>query len=245
MSSSPKHSVLKQNTLRKLTELKSNARVYSELINNFQTRLRSVSSSDNFSTLIEEITAEGKKLYDELFNSSDAAIPYAVQKEIFTVLEADNELSPFLQLLRYSQTFHDDFINTSEHLNDIQLSKVLSAEQLGIVRKCINDIKALKPTAELIREQVKLYRIRLAECSSLDELMSIEAEIKILDKAMQNVYKTMIAFPEDENTAGLLIDYLEKAPHLQSIMKSFNLLNLLSDDILDNTARLHEQMDLD
>lgn len=244
MFSSNEHAVSKQNALKKLNDLKPDAKKYSDLINIFQAKLRAVSSSDDFSSLIEEIVTQGNKLHEELFISSGEPIPYKVQDEMFIALEKDKELSPFLKLLRYSQTFHKDFIITGERLKDAQLAKELSGDKLAIVRKCINDLKSLKPTAELIEEQVKIFQERLAACTSLDELEGVEAEIKILDKAMQTIYDTMVAFPEDEETAGIVIDYVENAPHLQLIMKRFNLLESLADDILDNTARLHETMSL-
>lgn len=244
MNRSNQDGMIDKKMLEKLNELKLKARVYSELVNNFREELRAVSSDDDFSHLIEKIVKQGKTLHEQLFNSSKEAVPYEVQENVFAVLEAEKSLSPFLKLLRYSQTFHKDFITTAERLRDAELLKKLPAKQLALVRQCIENIKSLKPTAEMLEEQGTRFRQRLNDCSSLDELEEIEAEIKILNQAMETIYNTMISFPKDEETAGIVIDYVEKSPHLYAIMKHFNVYTSLTDDILENTARLHEKMSL-
>lgn len=233
----------KKELIDKINQLKPKASAYSELVINFQKKLASVNSSDDFSVLIQEIVDKGNELNKAIFGST-MSINEETRAEIYKYLKSDKKLTPILNLLFYPDTFHDEFIVTRERLNDKELDNALTKEQSTAIHQCIRDIKALKPMADLLEEQMNVYRVRLEQCSSLDELEDIEAEIQILDNAIQKIYDSMIAFPKDEDTAGKVIDYLEKTPHLQLIMKRFNVLESLNDDVLNNTARLHNSLGL-
>jgi uncharacterized coiled-coil DUF342 family protein len=234
---------LKKELIDKINQLKPKASTYSELITSFQKKLASVNSSDDFSALVQDIVNKGNELNQAIFGST-SSINEKTRTEIYAYLEKDKKLTPILNLLFYPNTFHDEFIVTRERLNDKELESKLTKDQVAAVHQCINDIKALKPTADLLEGQMNVYRKRLEQCDSLDDLEDIEAEITILDSGIQKVYESMIAFPKDEDTAGKVIDYLETTPHLQLIMKRFNVLESLRDDILNNTARLHNSLGL-
>lgn len=56
--------------------------------------------------------------------------------------------------------------------------------------------------------------------------------------AIASVYASMISYPEDEETAGVVIEYLETNPHIRAIMQSFDFYAALEDDILGARAEM-------
>ncbi|KTD33882.1 hypothetical protein [Legionella israelensis] len=158
---------------------------------------------------------------------------HAVYKEV----EKDKDLHSILDSINYVETFYADTVGNKERLSKEELEEQLSPEEFRVLVSCIRNIVALKPVADLIADKVEDFKNRLEDAQSLEEVEDIESEIAILQQSLDRTYQQSVHFPQDEKTAGALIEYLDFNHHIRKIAEAFNVQGKLTDDVLYATGR--------
>jgi len=223
--------------IHNILELEKQAITYSEDIDKFKIELRSSISEKDFFAVVQEIIAKGKKVYETLhhaMNSNDDEILKAIEEHILK----DEKLTRIMNSLHFNQSLSSSIIATKERLSRNVLINNLPAAQKDIVENFIRRVEELKIFTKLLDSQKEIFRQRLSNTTSLEELSDIEDEIEKQDKVIHSLYADTIIYPENEDTAGALIKYLETNQQVLAIIRSFDFYEELADDILASRAKI-------
>lgn len=228
--------IIAQKVIDNLNALKPQAIIYNEQINAFKESLSSVGSMQDFFEIVQQIIAKGKevhKVLDKAMEGMDSETKEAVNEYI----GKDDGLTRVVAALHFDKTLSNSIVATKERLSK-NIFNALPEAKKAIVEKFISAVKELKPIADLLDSQKKLLQQRLSEITLASELDKLEEEIIAQDKAISSVYTKMISYPKDEETAGVLMEYLETNHHLLATLKAFDFYESLVDDILAARAEI-------
>jgi hypothetical protein len=232
-----------QKIIKNLNALKPQASEYDKKINDFIESLNSSTTKKDYFEIVQNIIVQGQSLHQSIFDSMQY-IDSATMKVVKDYADKDDELKPVMNTLNYRTTFYDTIVAKKEQFCIEALKSELPADKFIQFNDFITDIKSLKPISQIIASQKNKFQQSLSDAATLDEIESIESEIALNEVALSGIYQTMVVFPDDEQTAKAVIDFLEDNHHIKSIMKSFNFREALTDDILSATARIHNTLQI-
>lgn len=132
----------------------------------------------------------------------------------------------------------DSIIATEERLSEEAVYSKFTDNKLEMANRFINSIKTLRPVVEEINAQKESFKLRLAGSESVEDVDILEMQIEERDKVISSIYEQLVIFPDDEEVAGALVEFLEKNPHLRALMAAFKFHESLFDDILGARAKL-------
>jgi hypothetical protein len=213
---------------------------YSNSIDAFKKSLLSAKTNEEFHKIVEQVIFEGKEVY-KIYVDATKGMDNEVQLAIDEKINNDERLKATMEALHFNNTLSDSIIKTKERLSENELLAKLPHDKKLTAESFILSIKALKPIASILKSQKEVLQKRIEKVTSHTELDTLEDQIEQQNNALSSVYNSMVTYPSDEETAGILIEYLETNPHILAIMKSFNLLESLTDDVLFKRAELTDE----
>ena len=213
---------------------------FNQQLNDLNTLLSLAKTKDEFFIVVQQIIEKEKEVHAFL-----QPIIAHVEPEI---LESVNEymsnhanMVAITHLLNFNAILGDSIISTKEKLSNAALESALSEEQHALAKAFINQVKELGPIAAVIQEEKLAWVQRLNDTDAMDQIDSIDDEIEAQGKIISSVYAHMVSFPEDDQTCGVLIDYLDENPQLKTIMQTFDFYESLVNDILAARMEQHHR----
>lgn len=233
----PEKRAIAEKIIANLRALEAQAVVYRAELQVFKERLAATSSRDDFFALVQQIIAKGREVHAVLLLAT-AGMDNELSKALDEYISKDPTLTTTMDALHFNTSLTDSIVATKERLSEHALLSSLADSEKAIVETCIKSIKELKVFADFLESQKEVLRDRLSHASSQDEVDSIDEEITAQDAVIQSIYRAMVSFPEDEATAGAMIDYLDTNQHILGIMQSFAFAESLADATMGARARM-------
>lgn len=224
-----------QQIISNLEGIKPNANRYAKELVDLQAEIDSSQSLDEFYEVVGRIVNLDKAIGQLLPRDND------VIKVISQRIHNDPQSSSIEFLLDFLSDFSTvlaKIAGVKERFLTKQLCDKLSDKEKNAAMNYIGAVKSLKSTSEHLNRQKDEFRTRLEQASTLDEVSTIEEEIHRQDAACRLIVSATVPYPENENTAGLIIDFMDSNDHLMNILRSFNFAPHLEDDVLHATGRL-------
>ncbi|KTC90892.1 hypothetical protein [Fluoribacter dumoffii] len=109
----------------------------------------------------------------------------------------------------------------------------LDAAQQHAFLLFIQKVKELKPIAASLVNQEEVFKKRLQNADSLEEVDTLETEIEIKNQVIEGALERLLPYPTDELVAGQILKFLKENRHLLAVLQSFDLHETLMDDLLD------------
>ncbi|MGL5742282.1 MAG: hypothetical protein ACRCXC_06895 [Legionella sp.] len=206
-------------------------------LNVLEYELSSVNSGVAFDVTVEKLIDEIKTVHrflSSLTNNAEQEVMSKVMAQIATEDNYKNAVRLFNYMTSATKSIHEakERLSLNEVLVNLDESQRLEAMNY------INALKELKPIADLLGKHVLLCRELLAQVNSEEELNVLEARIKNRGFEIENAFKQLMRYPQDEVVAEKLIEFLKINPHLIDIAQYSDIYEFLMDDILAARARL-------
>jgi len=201
------------------------------------TQLDKSESFQDFHEVVNDIIKTERKL-DQFLLKKFKGLSKHVKDLILSEVLDKSEFQPFVNVLRFNQIITDRILGNKERLSLKELNNELPAKKYADAVNFIQSIVALKPMTELIATKQSQFKEKLNNAVVMDDVNELERAIDKQDKDFQESYLTLINFPEDEETAGAVIKFLEKNQHVKSIMETFDFAESLTEDVLSAKVRL-------
>jgi hypothetical protein len=218
------------------------AKAYVAHLNNLQNELRSVKTKKEFAHVVQNLIALEKNIEQFLTEKTHGS-----GQELMPKITADlahmSHCKNMIRLLNYSGLASKDTSATKEKSSQNELLKNLNAEQVAAAMAYITVLRELKPIAELLNTQKKQFQERLEYAESLDAIDAIESEVEAKSKTVDGLLNDLLPYPTDEVVAGKLIDFLKENNHLMNVLQSFDMEELLIDDIPNARAAMSANSD--
>lgn len=226
-----------QEIVNNLRVLQPQAQTILEKQMRHKAQLEKASSWESFFEIVEEITNSATDA-DNILQMITENIDSKVAEALTEYLSVDAELMSIWSAFIFSQSMPDCIRATKERLSEKDLYEKFSGEKREMLRKFLEGIEVIKPIADVLKQQRELFRKELRDCSSIEDVNTVENKITAHDRAASIIYKKEIVYPSDDTVAGALIEYLEKNPQVQETLSSFDLSESLVDAVLDAKMRL-------
>ncbi|WP_133127798.1 hypothetical protein [Legionella nagasakiensis] len=212
---------------------------YKEQVHEFKEGLASADSSDAFITIVRRIIAMEKELFDlklRVMEGMDEEIAGALSQHVVE----DRDLMAVMELFQDNGELTRSIREAKQRLSRSDLFSDLSTAQQDVLNKFIHDVLELEKVVGLLKPVKERYQQRLQEATSHDEVDEIEREITANGEALAALYRKTVSYPEDEETAGVLIKYLEANRELLLIIRDLDggFSESLDDDVLAARATI-------
>lgn len=228
--------LLAQQVIDNLSIIQAEAKGYNEQLLELQEKLALVQNFPDFHLIVQQIIETEKEVHNFLLKHM-CGLDQDVMDIVNAYLSKHDSFFVVKNVVDFYKIVSERIIATKERLSEDELSNLLTPEKRIVFKEFIARIKELKPMMDVFNHQKITFKKRLEDADSLDDINHIEHDIESQNDAFSMVFSKVIQYPEDEDIAGALINYLESNPQLLAVMESFNLHESLMDDILGARAR--------
>lgn len=209
------------------------------LVHEFRAGLAKVSSMKAFHEYVKEIIEQGKRLAEIYLPNSELPNQKVVDS-VKSQLKGDKDKCAIVDLMYYSSTFKQEIVSNKERLMLVDMKKKLSPDEFTQLEKSIQKVKSLEPKAQRMRKMLEDYKQQLATVDSLKDFYRIEASTNELHAKAEKAYHELEIFPENDDKATTLLQFLNDNPHLKGILEAFNVKDQLSGVMLQTEGRLRD-----
>ena len=205
---------------------------YNEELKAFKEPLASVNSEHDFFALVQQIIEKERDIHTFL-GSVLGDVKADVVQAVQGYLEGDERFVGMKGMLSPEGVLTSHIIATKEKLSEATVYEALNPEKSAEAREFIAQVKGLNLFKALLDEQKEAWKVRLNRAESMKQVDAMDDSIQAQNDLLSTAYKSLVTYPEDEETAGALIPYLEANPQLLSLMSAFDGFHeSLEDDIL-------------
>ncbi len=194
-------------------------------------KLPSVQTKMEFDALVDDIM-DNKAQVKKLLGDDVMDLDEQLKDTLDTAIRNHSNLSFFSPLIHIEKTISQSILSAKERISLIELEKSLPEGLATTCKAVITKIKALATLAQLLKLKSDGYKQDLHQADSFETINDIEHEISNLSDQLSSFLNEYINYPEDEQAAGALINYLNTNPHIRRILQSFDFHEALNDDIL-------------
>ncbi|WP_454782274.1 hypothetical protein [Legionella sp. WA2022007384] len=223
--------------LKNLDNVQSDIEQFNKKLGLLGERLDNANSFPEFFEVVNEII-KAEATLNTFLRKEMKDLNKDVKEIIVRDLKDKSEFRSFTNILNFNQIITDKILKNKERLSMAQLEEQLPKEQYNRAKKFIHSITDLKSMSLLIEKQKSHFKSLLDSADSMKKIHDIEHQIDAQNSDFQQTYQKSMNFPEDEETAGAVIKFLETNEHLKSIMESFDFAESLVDDVLNAKIRV-------
>ncbi|KTD57542.1 hypothetical protein [Legionella shakespearei] len=224
-----------QGIINKLDQIDAEANKYAKELGVLEAEIDSAKSKEELFQAVKQIIHVDRAVGGLL--SRDEDVIKIIRQRIQNAPHAESIIT-LLNFLSDDSNILDKVMHAKERILEKQLYEKLSEGEKRVAMNYIQDVKALKSDSEYLDLQKNDFRTRLEEAATLDEVSAIESEINKKHHECILMVRANVRYPENNDTAGLLIEFMDSNPHLLSILQSFDFDESLSDNVLHARGRL-------
>ena len=210
-------------------------RGYYERLLHLDEQFREVSTQIDYEVLIHDsikLRYDLSHFLDKDMLSLDPALSTVLKEKI----NLNKGLSFFSALIDFDELSEQQILSAKERLSILQIKTALPLDKAEAAIAFINVIKQLKDVANIINTEAVKIKAQLHQHPTNIVIDGIDEITTRLNDAFQGLLKTTLVYPEDEETAGAIIKYLDVNPHIRKILQAFDFHEGLEDSLLDARA---------
>ncbi|KTD62943.1 hypothetical protein Lsan_1603 [Legionella santicrucis] len=200
-------------------------------------KLDKVNSFPEFFKIVDDVIKTESEL-DKFLIKEMKGLNQNIRNILIQDIKDKSEFQSFINVLSFNQIITDKILKNKERLSLHLLKEQLPEPKYNLAKNFIHSITVLKPITELIEKQKAHFKTALDSADSMDQVNEIERQIDVQDSDLLEAYQTLINFPEDEQTAEAVINFLEKNQQIKNLMESFDFAESLIDDVLNAKTRV-------
>lgn len=229
--------------IKNLDVINTLAEQYAARLDELRLQISSANSMEELHQIVAHVIALEQEV--EQFISRETK---SEDKEIRSVIknycEKNPHLSKITDLFNFSKIL-DDIVVAKEQLLESALYEKLSGSERSVASEFIENVRALRPVHDDLEAKKAVLRQRLKAAGTPDEIDAIDEEISGLNQTYKLVLGANMHYPQNDQTAGALIEFMESNPHLLAILQSFDIYEDLTDDIFHERGRVYTGPGLD
>lgn len=206
------------------------AKSFCKKLDELQKELCSTNTKTNFDDVVKKIIDQEKEAHQFL-----ATLKISKRKQ--DPLSVLTHNSKYVEKLsKYANVATSSSLSKKESSDLKQMLKNLTDVQKNEARNFIKQIKELQLVSETLMGQEDELKSRLSQADSVDTVERIEAEILEKNNVLDGALNRLVSYPQDEDVAGALVNFLQENENLLNIMQSFDIYASLEDDLSNARA---------
>ncbi|QLZ70041.1 hypothetical protein FOLKNPGA_02845 [Legionella sp. PC1000] len=226
-----------QRVIDGFTDAKTKVDTFCNTLNMLQDKLYAANTKEEFDGVVQLTINEEKNVHRFLLELTNGTDEETISKVKAYMVDLPN-FKNAMTLLNYTEIATKNIIDKKERLSLQEALSNLTIKQQTELLVFINKLKELKPIAELLINQQKLFKERLHEAPSLDVVDEIEDEVQNRNRLLKGALERLLPYPEDDMVSGEIIKILKRNRHFLTILESFDFHESLMEEILNARATI-------